>query len=149
MVIRPGATAKRSRQLTIARRHASTLHGAEFVENLLFRNGPCHICRRPCFCLLNDMALARRLLSGKKPVGTFCSREHSEAQRHLKWLESLGLTVWYGMNRCKMHVLVAALHPDVEVPGAGTPREVAFTQCFIDEGFPCNIIGAMFGYRSA
>jgi hypothetical protein len=48
-----------------------------------------------------------------------------------------------------MWVVVAALNPDAEVGNVGTPRQIAFTQEFIDERLPYEIIGKMYGYRAA
>ena len=51
--------------------HAAQVVGEACAENLLFRCGPCDICGGACFCRPND-ELVERLLTGLKPVGTFC-----------------------------------------------------------------------------
>lgn len=44
-----------------------------------------------------------------------------------------------------MKIVVAALDPDVDV-GVGTPRELAFTQAFVDEEYTFVVMGALYGY---
>ena len=58
------------------KRYALAKGGASHqqIVNLMFRNGCCNICLGNCFCMLDDKRLSNRLLSGKKPVGTFPRR---------------------------------------------------------------------------
>ena len=148
-MLRPGKTAKHMHTLAVARSHTGTLHGPEFAENLMFRGGPCHLCRRACFCLRSDEHLTKRLLKGLKPVGTFAERDVRDAQCEQDTLDDLGLTTWLGRNRWGCFIVVAALNPDDHIPGVGTPRDVAFSQDFIDELMPFDVIGALYGYRTA
>ena len=111
--------------------------------NLLFRNGPCDLCGGSCMALLGDGRLLRRLLTGKKAVGTFCRRHRSAAKRLEKKLRFRGLSTFVGKNKWNVWVVVATLSPDVLLPRAGgSPREVAFTQEFFRRGAP------IFGYPS-
>ena len=115
--------------------------------NILFRGGPCNICGRKCFANLSDKQLSDRLLTGKKPVGTFTKRSKWIANALARSLRSRGLATWQGKNRWNMYVVVASLHPDTAIPKAmGTPREVAFTRAFIDEELPLSVCGALYGY---
>jgi hypothetical protein len=147
MVLKPGKTALKAARLRRALKHAATVEGPEFAQNLLFRCGPCDVCGGSCFCLKSDADLAKRLLTGLKPVGTFAYRSVAEAIEAAAWLNSLGLSTWMGVNKWGADVVVAALNPDEVVAGVGTPREVAFTQAFIDEALPFSVIGALYGYR--
>ena len=140
----PGKTAKRKHRFAIALRHAATPHGPDFVENLICRCGPCHLCRRPCFSMRSDGDLARRLLTGRKPVGIFVRRNTDETLG-----AEMGLTTWTGRNRWGMHIVVASLEPDNVVAGLGAPRKVACIQTFIDERLPMHMNGAFYGYRHA
>ena len=115
--------------------------------NLLFRGGSCDICGGPCFATLSDRQLIRRLLSGKKPVGTFARKSKWIAHALAKLLQNRGLTTWKGMNKWGMYVVVACLQPDTFIPEAmGTPRQVAFTRAFIDEKLSFAVTGALYGY---
>jgi len=90
--------------------------------------------------------LARRLLTGLKPVGTFVRRDTDKTLGVEMWLQGMGLTIWTGRNRWGMHITVASLEPD-NVAGVGAPCEVALTQTFIDKRLPMHMIGALYGYR--
>ncbi len=132
-----------------AKQFASATGGGSHDQciNLLFRCGSCDICGGPCFATLGDKRLIGRLLTGKKPVGTFARRNKWIAGALDKRLQSRGLTTWKGKNKYGMYVVVACLHPDSFIPEAtGAPREVAFTQAFIDEDLPLVVIGALYGY---
>ena len=128
--------------------HAQAIGGDdERSFNLLFRGGPCDICGGCCLSALSDRSLSERLLAGLKPAGTYArqSKWHAWALSHV--LEERGLTTWRGKNRWGMHVVVATAEPDKPIPQAGgTPREVAFTQEFIDEALPFSVIGPLYGY---
>ena len=127
--------------------HAAIVVGEACAENLLFRCGPCDVCGGDCFCRTTDADLIDRLLTGLKPVGSFAYRRKSDALKLVQILSEKGLASWYGRNRWRMWVVLAALNPDTHVDGVGTPREVAFTQEFIDEELPFSVIGKLYGYR--
>ena len=115
--------------------------------NLLFRGGPCNICGGRCFSILTDHSLTKRLLDRLKPVGTYARRSKWHAWALSRLLENQGLTTWRGQNRWGMYIVVAAAKPDELVPLAGgTPRQLAFTQQFINEALPYPVIGALYAY---
>jgi hypothetical protein len=129
-----------------ALRHATQVVGPECAANLIFRCGPCDICGGSCFCRPNDELVAA-LLSRSKPVGEVHSRHEDVAREFRSQLESLGLACWMGRNRWNMFVVVASAVPDVPLGKWGTPRQVAFTQAFIDEYTSWDETGVMYGYR--
>ena len=132
-----------------AERHALLLSQGDPVSayNLRFRCGPCDICGGTCLCL-DDDRLKARLKTGYKPVGTFVGTSMDDAVRLAAALEAEGLATWLGVNRWRVHIVVASKHPDTVVPGAGTPRDRAFTQEFIDERLSFAELGALYGYPS-
>ena len=131
----------------IALAHATQVLGSpECAENFIFRNGACNICGGDCFCASDD-ELVERLLTGLKPVGSFPFMKESEAKKYAAGLAARGLTTFIGKNKWEVWVVLAALHPGRDVGGIGTPRNVAFTQEFLDEGYTLEIIGKLYGYR--
>jgi hypothetical protein len=93
--------------------------------------------------------LARRLLTGIKPVGTFVRRNIIETLGVEMWLQGMVLITWTGRNQWGMHIIVACLEPDNVVADLGALRKVAFIQTFIDERLPMHMNGAFYGYRHA
>ena len=131
-----------------ALQHARLMGGdEEQSRNLLFRNGPCDICGGTCFSRLGHRALTTRLLSGKKPIGTYASRSKWRSYALSKLLATKGLSTWRGKNRWGMFVVVASAEPDkLSKEAGGTPRELAFTPNFIDERLPLSTVGPLYGY---
>ncbi len=86
-------------------------------------------------------------MTGQKPVGSFPFRFEKDAEVQAEELRLRGLSTWTGRNRWGMYVVMAALFPDCRVAEIGTPRDVAFTQAFIDEHCNLDVIGKMYGYR--
>ena len=130
----------------VALEHAALVVGPTCAHNLLWRNGPCDICGGDCLCQATNEELMDRLQTGLKPVGTLAFRRKAAATACCKELEARGLAYWMAKNRWKMYVAVAALHPDKVIPGIGKPRDLAFTQQFIDERLPYEVTGALYGY---
>lgn len=139
----------KSRQTCIrerALRHAALIAGPECAANLLFRCGPCDVCGGNCLCR-SDAELEAAVAAGSKPVGTFCYRSEAAAMRDRARLEARGLACWSGRNRWGVFEVVASAVPDVPLGEWGTPRQVAFTQAFVDERTGWDETGVMFGYR--
>jgi len=122
------------------------LGGERNSFNLLFR-GPCEVCGGRCFSRLTDGRLIERLLSGRKPVGTFARRNHWQAWALDRLLQHRGLNTWRCTNRWGMHVAVACLQPDSMMAG-GRVRDLAFRCAFVDELDPLCVRGALYGYPS-
>jgi hypothetical protein len=106
--------------------------------NLMFRCGPCDLCDGDCLSTATDDELVKRLLSGRKPVGTFACRQKREATRLAAKLQTQGLAVWIGKNHWRVWEVVATLDPMVNA--------AAFTQEFIDERMPFVDLGRLYGY---
>ena len=118
----------------------------DLAVNYLFRCGPCDICGGSCLADATDDQLAQRLLTGRKPVGSFAFRRASAARRHARDMETLGLTTWTAKNKWNMWVVLAALRPDEVIGDLGSARQRAFNLQFINEEVPFEIMGAMYGY---
>lgn len=120
------------------------------AENFMFRCGPCDVCGGDCLCILDDDDLQKRLLTGKKPVGTFAYKREKDALKQINQLKKLEIETWYGQNRWTMWVVVAALKPDevlyLNGNPVGTARELSFTYKFINEEIPFPITGLLYGY---
>ena len=125
--------------------HATLPVGPVHAPNYVFRCGPCDICEGSCLCRPGN-ELVNCLLTGQKPLGTFVYRSARQCRQMALKLQSKGLTCWTGRNRWRMHIVVASLHPDTDIAGLGTPRQLAMTQAFIDEEVSMEVAGAMFGY---
>ena len=138
---------KNSMEMQRALEHAAMVVDEACAENLIFRCGPCDVCNGNCFCQTTDKDLILRLMTGLKPVGSFVRLRKCEAEALSQEFNTKGLTSWYGKNRWKMWIVVAALNPDMHVSGVGTPRQMAFTQEFIDEELSLDVIGKLYGYR--
>jgi hypothetical protein len=120
--------------------HALELAGGnpDTALNLMFRCGPCDVCGGDCLSTAADEELVKRLLSGRKPVGTFACRQKREATRLAAELQGLGLATWIDKNRWQMYIVVATLDP--------VANAAAFAQAFIDERMPFVELGRLYGY---
>jgi hypothetical protein len=110
----------------------------EIAVNLMFRCGPCDVCGGDCLSTATDEELVERVLSGKKPVGTFAFRLKRDAKELAADLKDRGLAVWMGRNRWRMWAVVASLDP--------VANAAAFTQAFIDERMSFVDMGKLYGY---
>jgi len=126
--------------------HAARIVGPRHAANFVFRCGPCDVCGGACLCRPDDELIARAK-TGLKPVSTFAFRSKRRAFSLEARLQQEGLACWTARNRWKMWIVVASARPDEPVGSLGSPREVAFTQEFIDERLPLRTIGAMHGYN--
>lgn len=143
---------KTQQKLKLALEHAMIIAKGNKIhaENFMFRCGPCDVCGGDCLCISDNNELEKRLLTGKKPVGSFPYESKEEALTEISRLKKIGIESWYGQNKWNMWIVVAALKPDeclyLNGNSVGTPRELSFTYKFINEELPFPIIGLLYGY---
>lgn len=123
----------------IPSKHALMLsdNNYETSVNLMFRCGPCDICGGKCLCLQDDKLLIQRIISRKKPVGSFAYSSKRKANKMRKYLESIGICTYMNKNIWNMWIVF----------GTCTKEGLeAFCDDFINENMSYVKIGHLYGY---